>query len=197
MPWPRDTTVRRRRRRRGLTTCAAVGAVLAAVTGCGDGARGEPAGAASGATATVAVERATFAARQHVGQRSTLTIAVRNAGEDTIGDLVVTLRGLRDRAAGRGVWLVDEPPAGATAGDDAWTAGVLAPGRTATLRWAVTPVVAGTRDLRYEVATSLSAKSPATRRDGGRARGTLTVRVSDRPAQARVDPRNGEVIRQE
>jgi hypothetical protein len=189
---PRDHAVMRR----ALGACAVLGAALTALAGCGDGAR-DDAGNASGGPYIVAVERATFAARQHVGQRSTLTLAVRNAGTDKIPDLVVTLRGLRDRAAGRGVWLVDEPPVGATAADDTWDAGVLAPGATATLRWAVTPIVAGARELRYEITPALGARAAATLASGRPASGVLTVGVADRPAQARVDPRTGEVRREE
>jgi hypothetical protein len=191
---PPNTAASRPLRRRKLSPSAALGAILVALAGCGDGAREHP-DSASGAT--VSIQRATFTARQHVGQRSTIALTVRNAGGDAIPNLVVALRGLRDRAAGRNVWLIDVPPAGATAIADTWTAGALAPGASATLRWAVTPVVAGTRDLRYEIATSPSARAPATLRDGGSARGILTVRVSDRPAQARVDPRTGDVQRQD
>jgi hypothetical protein len=193
---PQDTAVMSRERRRALGACAVLGAVLAALAGCGDGAR-EDFGTASGGPYPVTVQRATFTARQHVGQRSTLTIAVRNAGSERIPDLVVTLRGLRDHTAGRPVWLIDEPPVGATAIDDTWDAGGLAPGATATLRWAVTPIVAGPRELRYEIAPALGSRAPATLAGGRPARGILSVRISDLPAQARVDPRSGDVQRNE
>lgn len=190
---PRNPAGTRPRGWSWLAACAVLGAGSATVAGCADGATG----AADTATGTypVAVERATFLSNQHVGQRSTLTLRVRNTGARTIPDLVVTLRGLRDRVGGRAAWLVDEPPPGATASDDTWDAGALAPGATATLRWAATPVVAGVRELRYEIAPALGAKGPATVSGGARASGILSVRVSDRPAQARVDPGTGAVQR--
>jgi len=186
----------RPRRSSRLVACTVLGAGLATVAGCGDSARDDPADTASG-TYPIAIERATFAAHQHVGQRSTLTLRVRNAGARRIPDLVVTLRGLRDRAGGRDAWLIDEPPLGATAIDDTWDAGALAPGATATLRWAATPIAAGTRELRYELAPALGAAGRVTLPGGAAARGILPVRVSGLPAQARVDPATGAVQRGE
>ncbi len=175
---------------------AALSAMIVAVAGCADGNGDDPEESASGAY-PVAVERATFAPHQHVGQRSVLTLRVRNAGSRTIPDLVVTLHGLSDRVAGRDAWLVDEPPVGVTASDDTWAAGALAAGRTVTLRWAATPVVAGARELRYEISPSAVSGGRTTLPGGGDARGALTVRVSDRPAQARVVPGTGAVVRGE
>ncbi len=96
---PRDTAATSPRRRRALGACAALGAALAALAGCGDGAR-EDAGTASGGPypSPSSARRSRRASTSASAARSTL--AVRNAGDDTIPDLVVTLRGLRDRTAG-------------------------------------------------------------------------------------------------
>lgn len=152
---------------------------------------------------TVEVRRAEFPRRQRLAQRATLQIAVRNAGERTIPNLVVTVRGFTDRSGGardadptRDLWLIDRDPAGAqTAFEDTWTAGRLEAGRTATLRWRVRPVVAGSHELTYEVAPALAGDARAQLADGGRPGGSLTVAVTDRPAKARVDPRTGDVRR--
>lgn len=154
---------------------------------------------------TVAVERATFLARQRLAQRNALVIAVRNAGDEAIPNLTVTVRGFTDRSGGprnadrgRDLWIVDRAPARAgTAFDDTWAAGRLEPGRTATLRWDVTPVVAGTHELTYEIAPTTVGAGRVELTTGGEPRRSLTVRVTGKPPRARVDPRTGAVKRQE
>lgn len=156
-------------------------------------------------TFSVAIERASFAKQQRLAEKAEFVITVRNAGTTTIPNLVVTLRGFTDRAQdsrladpGRDLWVIDEPPAGTpTAIDDTWAAGRLEPDRSATLRWRVTPVVAGTHELSYDVAPAVAGDARAQVAGGGPARGTVTVRVTDKPAKARVDPRSGRVLRRE
>lgn len=186
-----------------LSGCAAAVAVTLSLAACGGGERRD-AGAPDG-TFTVAVERASFAPEQRLAQRNALVLRVRNAGDETIPNLVVTLRGFKDQLggarnadAGRNLWIVDREPAGATtAFADTWTAGRLQPDATAELRWDVTPVVAGRHELTYEIAPSVAGKGRAQLAGGAVARGALTVRVTDKPAKARVDPRTGEVVRDE
>jgi hypothetical protein len=162
-------------------------------------------GAAPGGTYVVDVRRASFASTQHLAQRSALVISVRNAGTRTIPDLTVAVRGFTDRSGGRrdadlgrDLWIVDRGPAGAaTAFEDTWTAGRLQPDATATLRWEVTPVVAGTHELSYEIAPAAVGGARAQLAGGGVPRGSLTVRVTGEPARTRVDPRSGAVRRRE
>ena len=177
-----------------LRASATVAATALAIAGCGGGeSRGAGAGAGD-AGHTVDVERVAFPARQRIGQSSTFAMTVRNSGETTIRDLVVTLRGFSRRGEQtpqRPLWLVDAPPDGsATALDDTYAAGPLAPGRRATLRWRVTAVVAGAHELRYAVAG-------ARLRDGGRPTGSVRARIDAKPPFARVDPRTGRVIRED
>lgn len=156
-------------------------------------------------TYSVDVERASFLPRQHLAQRTTLLLSVRNAGEATIPNLAVTVRGFADRSGGpreadlgRDLWIVDRAPVGTTtAFEDTWTAGRLAPGRTAELRWEVTPVVAGTHELSYDLAPAIAGAGQLELESGGAARGSLKVRVDGAPARARVDPRTGRVLREE
>lgn len=174
-----------------------------ALGGCGGDDRRD-AGVAD-RTYAVEVQRATFLPEQRLAQRNALVIAVRNTGAETIPDLTATVRGFSDRSGGprdadvgRDLWIVDRGPEGArTAFEDTWSVGRLAPGRTATLRWEVTPVVAGTHRLTYEIAAATAGGARTEAADGEQARGTLTARVTDKPARARVDPRTGEVVRQE
>jgi hypothetical protein len=169
--------------------------------GCGGGERRD-AGAGSGAY-SVDIVRAQFPARQHLADKATFVMTVRNSGDRAIPNLAVTLHGFSERTGDAAqadarnlVWLIDEDPPGAvTAIEDTWAAGALAAGASRTLRWHVTPVLAGTHKVDYAVAADLAGGSQTGVAGGGRARGSLTVRIDDKPAQARVDPRTGEVIR--
>jgi hypothetical protein len=188
-----------------LCGCAAAVAATLAYAGCGGGERRD-AGAPDG-TYPVAVQRASFPLNQRLAQRSTLVIAVRNTGAKAIPDLVVVVHGFTDRRGGarnadptRDLWIVDRGPAGAaTAFENTWAAGRLEPDATATLRWELTPVVAGRHELTYELAPALAgrARIKLAPRGRGEPQRALTVRVSDKPAKARVDPRTGEVLRSE
>jgi hypothetical protein len=164
--------------------------------------RGErrDAGAAN-RTYTADIVRTQFPKRQHLGDSPAFVIAVRNAGDTTIPNLVVTLHGFSERSgeaaqadARKLVWLVDEPPPGSeTAVEGAWAAGPLEPGRQVTLRWRVTPILTGTHALDYAVAADLAGPARTRLADGGSPRGRITVRVDERPPPAQVDPRTGQV----
>jgi len=189
-----------RRATANLCACAATAAVLGA---CGGDERRDA--GARGGTYTVRVERSSFPAQQRLARATALILTVRNTGEEEIPDLVVTVRGFSDRSGGsrdadlgRDLWIVDDGPgAQATAFEDTWTAGRLAPGRSKTLRWDVTPVVAGTHTLRYEIAPALAGAARAQLAGGGRAAGALRARVTAKPTKTRVDPRTGAVLRDE
>lgn len=186
-----------------LCACAAATATTIVLGACGGGERRD-ADAAEG-TYTVAVERRSFQSQQHLAEKTALVLTVRNRGDEAIPDLVVTVRGFTDRAGGsrdaglgRDVWIVDDGPgSAATAFEDTWSAGRLEPGRAKTLRWDLTPVVAGTHTVRYAIAPSLAGAARAQLSGGGGpATGSLRARVSDAPARARVDPRTGQVGRE-
>jgi hypothetical protein len=178
---------------------AAASLVLTAA-GCGGGERRD-AGTVD-RTYTVDIVRAQFPARQQLGDNPAFVMTVRNAGEATIPDLVVTLHGFSQRSGDASqadtrnlVWLIDESPPGSdTAIEDAWAAGPLQPGAQVTLRWRVTPVLAGTHALHYAVAADLAGRARTRLAGGGRPRGSITARVDDRPPPARVDPRTGRVV---
>ncbi len=199
--WPWYVGRALRRATVNLCACVAATAAAALLGACGGGERRDA--DAPGGTYTVRVERASFPAQQHLAQAASLILTVRNTGDETIPDLVVTVRGFQDRAGGssdaglgRDVWIVgDGPGAEGTAFEDTWTAGRLAAGRAKTLRWDVTPVVAGTHTVRYEIAPALAGGARARLADGGTPAGALRARVSGEPAQARVDPRTGAVLR--
>ena len=192
-----------RRATANLGACAAAIAAAFLLGACGADQRRDA--DAPDATYTVRVERSSFPARPRLAEAAALILPVRNTGEEAIPQLVVTVRGFRDRSGGsrdadvgRDLWIVDEGPgSAATAFQDTWSTGRLAPGRSRTLRWNVTPVVSGTHTLRYEVAPALTGAAHVELAGAGRPAGALRVRVSRDPAQARVDPRTGEVRRRE
>jgi hypothetical protein len=172
-----------------------------AAAGCGGGERRD-AGAAGGFY-TVEIVRAQFPARQHLAEKPALVMTIRNTGDRTIPNLAVTVHGFTSRSAGAGdadrrkpVWLVDEePPGSTTAIEDTWAAGAVAPGRDVTLRWHVTPVLAGTHEVAYAVEPDVAGSGQARVAGGGHAAGSIRVSVDAQPAQARVDPRTGRVVR--
>jgi len=167
-------------------------AAALAATGCGGGERSE----SHGATQTVRIVRVDFPARQHLAQRSTFALTVRNASDTTIASVVGTLRGLAardDDGTRRRLWI----PEGSQDGDvgtidDARVAGPLRAGDEVTLRWQLTPAAAGTHRLTWQVAAGSRTRVPG----GGRPRGSLTVHVDGKAPFARVDPRTGRVVRE-
>jgi len=185
--------------RRVVAPCA-VGAALV-VAGCAGGQRQdahEPSG-----TFAVAVVRASFPAKQHVAKSERFVIAVRNTGSRAVPNLAVTVDSFASRSqqAGvadpsRAVWVIDDSPrGGGTAYTNTWALGRLAPGETRRFVWRVTAVQAGTHTVKWQVAAGLNGKAKAVLAGHRSPSGSITVDVSDRPAQARVDPQTGRVVR--
>lgn len=175
---------------------------LLALAGCGGGERqdeDEPSG-----TYQVDVD-ARFPEAQSLAKREELEIAVRNTGRSAVPNLAVTVNGFESRSDQRGladpnqpVWIVDEgPEGGTTAYTDTWALGRVEAGQTKRFRWRVTPVTAGTHEIRWKVAAGLDGKARAAAAGGGEPRGTFTVRVKDEPPQSRIDPETGKVVRGE
>jgi hypothetical protein len=179
----------------------AFSACLGLLVGCGGGQRqdvDEPR-----ATYDVQVLVAEFPRQQSISTPATLRISVRNTGDRAIPDLSVSLTGLMHNDGEvdvadpmRPVWIVErEPRGGVTAYDFTWAAGRLEAGATRELSWRLSPAVAGTHTLKWAVAAGLNGRALARTSGGGRATGTFTVRVTDAPAPATVDPDTGDVVR--
>jgi len=181
-------------------------AVLAA--GCGGGARqdaDEPSGEFK-----VEIVDASFPRVQHIAGKVQLKLRVRNADQQTLPTVAVTVqtkgrvaadaqvafgqqeRGADLASAARPIWILnDGPKGGDTAYVNTWLAGALRAGETRELTWNLVPSKAGTYTITYRVAPGLTGRAQAAK---GRTSGSFTVRIVDTPVPARVGD-NGRVER--
>jgi len=199
-----------------------VPAVVAALLGgCGgsEQSAGEPKG-----SFPVKIVQASFSPLQAMAHKVKLVLKVRNTGTSTMPNVAVTTDsfsyvssypGLADNK--RPVWIVDEGPGpipkrpvqtvavdppggGQTAYVNTWALGPLAPGRTRTFVWHVTPVKAGVHNLNFVVAAGLNGKARAhvsrsgsVEGEGGAPAGRFRVAISGRPPQRYVNPETGKL----
>jgi hypothetical protein len=180
---------------------------LLAVAGCGGGERqdeNEPEG-----NFAVEVVRATFPEDQKLAKSSDMVVTVRNAGNDTIPNIAVTVNGFDKRKnnpdladASRPVFALngvqveiagfpeakDASPRGCdTAFVNTWACGPLQPDQQKTFRWSVTAVQAGPFKVDWRVAAGLDGKAKAVAAGGGPApRGEFSGTVSDEAPDVRV-----------
>jgi hypothetical protein len=175
---------------------------LATLAGCGGGSERQDADEPRG-TWRVDVLEARFPERQQLAQAERMTIRVRNEEERTIPNLAVTVVGFTaaDSASTlsdptRPVWIVDRSPRGGdTAYTDTWALGPVPAGEEREFTWRVTPVVAGEREVRFRVAAGLDGRALARTEGGDVPGGRFAVRISREPADSRIDPETGEVVR--
>jgi hypothetical protein len=184
-----------------LTAC------LLAVAGCGGGERqdeNEPEG-----NFPVEVVRATFPEQQKLAKSSDMVVTVRNAGNDTIPNIAVTVNGFDKRKTdpdladpSRPVFALngvqvkiagfpeakDAGPRGCdTAYVNTWACGPLKPKEQRTFRWSVTAVQAGDFKVDWRVAAGLDGKAKAVAAGGGPApRGQFSGKISDAAPDVRV-----------
>jgi hypothetical protein len=186
---------------------ALIPACLVLLAGCGGGERqdeDEPEG-----DFAVEVTRASFPAKQRLAQSSELIIGVRNAGDEVMPNVAVTVEGFSVRKqdpdladAERPQFVVngvlreiggfpeakDTTPAGCdSAYLNTWACGPLRPGRERTFSWSVTAVKAGPYRIAYRVSAGLDGKARAVASEGGEApAGSFSGTVSDEAPQVRV-----------
>ena len=174
-----------------------------AVAGCG----GPPAQDADEPEGEFNVEvvEASFPTEQRLAQESQMRIVVRNAGDQAVPNVAVTIEPIQDEGApaalafeeaaanprlanpSRPVWILDAgPPGGATAYTNTWALGRLAPGASKRFVWNVTAVKAGPHAVRYTVAAGLDGKAKAILPGGERATGEFQVNIAGEPSQSRL-----------
>jgi hypothetical protein len=180
---------------------------LLAVAGCGGGERqdeNEPEG-----NFAVEVVEAKFPEDQKLAKSSDLVVTVRNAGQETIPNIAMTVNGLDRRVkdpdladptrpvfALNGVQVEiagfpeakDAAPRGCdSAYVNTWACGPLSAGQEKTFRWSVTAVHAGDFKVRWRVAAGLDGKAKAVAVGGGPApRGSFSGTVSNEAPDVRV-----------
>jgi hypothetical protein len=179
---------------------------LLAVAGCGAERQdeNEPEG-----DFPVEVVRASFPEKQKLAKSSDLVVSVRNAGDDTIPNIAITVNGLDERKddpdladpsrpvfALNGVQVEiagfpeakDASPRGCdTAYVNTWACGPLKPDQEKTFRWSVTAVKAGEFKVDWLVAAGLDGNAKAVAAGGGPApRGEFAGTVSDEAPDVRV-----------
>jgi hypothetical protein len=186
------------------------GMTVLAVPLAGCGGQRQDADEPSG-TFPVKVDKASFPSQQRLSQNVTMRITVRNAGTKTVPNIGVSLVDPKYGTAAeafaevssdpqlasrsRPIWIVDQgPPGGDTAYSNTWALGPLAPRRTKTFRWSVTPAKAGTYQIVYRVSAGLNGKAKAVIPGGQPVTGRFKTTISSVPAPARVDD-NGNVVR--
>jgi hypothetical protein len=106
----------------------------------------------------------------------------------------------------RPVWIIDQAPGpcqyscktggpggAVTAFSNTWALGRLRPGKTATFAWRLTAVQPGAWVVNWRVAAGLFGNAKAVLAGGGIPRGSFTVHVSSKPAQAYVN-NGGQIV---
>ena len=180
---------------------------LLAVAGCGGGERqdeNEPEG-----NFPVEVVRATFPEQQKLAKSSDMVVTVRNAGNDTIPNIAVTVNGFDEQKTdpdladpSRPVFALngvqvkiagfpeakDASPRGCdTAYVNTWACGPLKPNQQRTFRWSVTAVQAGDYKVAWRVNAGLDGNAKAVAAGGGPApRGQFSGTISDAAPDVRV-----------
>ena len=158
----------------------------------------------------IQVTRAAFPAEQHIADSSKLRIEVRNADDETVPNVAVTVKTKAPGGGGAAVafgedtgdtrladaqkpiWIVDRGPEGGdTAYTGTWSLGPMPPNSSRTFEWNLTPVRPGSYTVAYVVAPGLDGNARAVQ--GERTRGSFDVTISDEPVPARVDEEGGVV----
>jgi hypothetical protein len=159
----------------------------------------------------VEVVSADFPSDQKLAKSSNLTITLRNAGDETIPNVGVTVDGFSYRKtddpaladSARPLFAVDgvpeeiggfpeaktaTPRGCVTAYVDTWACGPLRPGGERTMRWSVTAVKAGPYKIDWRVNAGLDGNAKAVLADGGEQApgGTFTGTISDEAPRVRI-----------
>ena len=182
--------------------CAALAAIAVTVGATGCGAKRQDADEPKGSF-RLEVSDASFPRSQQVAQTSTMRVRVRNADSKDVPNVALTVETQAKLPGGapssfgqavddprladneRPIWIVDRGPMGGeTAYTNTWALGRLKPGQSKTFEWRVTAIKPGRYTIDYEAAPGLDGKARLA--SGSRASGSLRVRISGDPVDARV-----------
>ena len=182
--------------------CLAAAAILpASLVGCGGSGTSQDASEPT-ADYQVAITKVSFPVRQGLGETTKLKITVQNTGTHEVPDITMTVNGLNYRSSQPGLadpirpwWVVNLGPVdGTTAYVNTWALGPLAAGAERTFIWSLSATQPGTRTLTYRAGAGLNGKARAVGPDGAPVGGAITVNVTRRPQDSKVDPATGQVV---
>ncbi|HET6997507.1 MAG TPA: hypothetical protein VFI03_02870 [Solirubrobacterales bacterium] len=195
-------------------------AVAALLAACGGGESSSDANEPAG-TYDVRVTDASFPTEQRLGQTSMLKLGVRNTGEKTVPNLVVTISiggkegetsalpfGIHDPQPGlaqpdRPVWVLaatyprfagsSDPGGASTSNAKTFSFGTLKPGETTNVVWKLSAVKAGHFTVHYKVGAGLSGSAKAETTGGVAPGGSFVTEISAVPPDTEVTD-SGEVV---
>jgi hypothetical protein len=196
-------------------------AVAALLAACGGGEEASPSAGERGGTYEIRVTEASFPSEQNLGQTSLLRLGFRNAGDETVPVLAVTVSiageegdtsslpfAVHDPTPGlaqadRPVWVLaatyprlfgsPDPGGASTSNRKTFAFGELKPGRTVKAVWKLSAVREGRYRLRYDVAAGLTGKAKARTAAGGQPRGTFTTEITSELPETEVTD-SGDVV---
>lgn len=195
-------------------------AVAALLAACGGGdsstAPEEPSGKFK-----VKVTEAEFPSPQRLGQTSVLRLGIRNTGDRTVPNLLVsfTIKGQRGEDSSlpfgvsdpqpelaqpdRPVWVLSatyprldgssDPGGTTTSSPKTFALGALKPGKTTTAIWKLSAVRAGKFTLLYDVGAGLGGAATAETDNGVSPGGSFTTEVTERLPETEVTD-SGEIV---
>jgi hypothetical protein len=195
-------------------------AVAALLAACGGGdsstAPEEPSGKFK-----VKVTEAEFPSPQRLGQTAVLRLGIRNAGDRTVSNLLVsfTIKGQRGEDSSlpfgvsdpqpelaqpdRPVWVLSatyprldgssDPGGTTTSSPKTFALGPLKPGKTTTAIWKLSAVRAGKYTLVYSVGAGLGGAAKAETDNGVSPGGSFTTEVTERLPETEVTD-SGEIV---
>ncbi len=137
----------------------------------------------------VEVVAAEFPLKQRLGDNVGFKIKVRNAGDDTIPELSITIDSFNYRSTEEGladperpVWVINKVPAGSeSSGVNTYRLGRLKPGKTVEAVWRLSAVRAGTHTVKYKIAGDFEGQGKTVLADGSAPEGAFVVTITTVP----------------
>jgi hypothetical protein len=198
----------------------AVGLIALALSTCGGDDSSSDSGEAAG-TYRAEVVKAQFPARQRLGETTLMRLAVRNTGESTIPNLVVSVTvggeagetsslpfAIRDPQPGlaepeRPVWILsenypklagsDDPGGAQSANNKIFGFGPLEADETVSAVWQLTAVRTGEFRINYRVDAGFDGEVEAETADGVQPGGSFTAKITEETPDLTVTD-SGEVV---
>lgn len=139
---------------------------------------------------------ATFPERQELAKQATMSIVVRNPGDEPVEMVTATVSpggtgetgsafqapvgGVDASDSSRPIWIVDEAPLNGVTADSAVTRlGPVEAGKTVAFKWKVTPVRTGKHPIRWAIGADLKGEKTVIDDAGEPIEGRFDVEIGD------------------